>query len=237
MEDQLTLSLAPPSPVSSTSAFLSLAPELKQAIFSALPDASTLSSLVSTCSTFYHTFQDAESLIIKSILHNQIGSQLLFDALIVLEARTLAPYSEAAVAQLLHSYAELALTFTSNQKKWSLRRAVAVSSLYDTVDCLAQDFARSALAINVVTGLDEPSPTPPSALELNRIKRTFYRYELFCSLFREREEYQLDRRASKALQQFFFEMWEPWENEQLRCVRDYLLDRLCLRTCSWKLCD
>lgn len=238
MDDQLTLSLALVSLVPSSSPFLLLASELKQAIFSALPDASTLSSLVLTCSDFYHTFRDAESLIIKSILHNQIGSGLLVDALIVLDARTLASYSEETVGQVLMLYTERTLTTTSNHQKWRLRHAVAVSSLYETIDYLSQDFARLALATNIVTGQDEPSPTPLSALESERIKRTFYRYELFYSLFREREEYQLDQRSSKSLQQFFFEWCEPWENEQLRCVRDYLLDRLSLRTCSWKaVCD
>ena len=237
MEDQLTLSLVPPSPVPSTSPFVSLAPELKQATFSALPDISTLSSLVSTCSTFYHTFRDAEPLIIKSILHNQIGSHLLFDALIVLESRTLVSYNEETVAQLLDSYAERALTITSNYQKLRLRHVVAISSLYDAIDCLSEDFAYSALATNIVTGLDEPSPTPLSALESNRIKRTFYRYELYYNVFREREGPGLKWSANKTLQDLFFEMCEPWENEQLRCVREYLLERLRIRMCPWKLCD
>ena len=237
MEDQLTLSLAPPSPVPPTSPFSSLAPELKQAIFSALPDASTLSSLVLTCSTFYHTFRDAESLIIKSILYNQIGSHLFFDALIVLESRMLAPYNEEAVAHLLDLYAERALTITSNHLKWRLRHAVAISRLHDTIEYLSQDFACSALATNIVTGLDEPSPTPLSALESNRIKRTFYRFELFYGVFREREGHELNESKSETEQHFFFSMCEPWENEQLRCVRDYVFDRLRLRMCPWKLCD
>ena len=229
MEDQLTLSLAPPSRVPPTSPFLSLAPELQQAIFSVLPDASTLSSLILTCSTFYHTFRDAESLIIKSILHNQIGSHLLFDALIVLESRMLAPYNEEAVAQLLDLYAGRAFTITIDHQKWTRRHAVAISSLHDTIECLSQDFACSALATNIVTGLDESSPAPLSAAESNRIKRTFYRYELFCSVFRKRGDHEMKLNASSTLQQRFFTIHEPWENEQLRCVYDYLFDRLCLR--------
>ena len=234
MEDQHTLSLVPPSPFPSTSPFLSLTIELKQAIFSVLPEAGILSSLILTRSTFYHTFRDAESLIIKSILHNQIGSHLLFDALMVLKSRMLAPYNEETVAQLLDLYAERSLTVTSNHQKWTLRHAVAISSLYDTIECLSQDFVCSALATNPVTGLDEPSPTPLSALESNRIKRTFYRYDLFYSVFRECEGHELRRSTSRTLQYFFFRMCEPWENEQLRCVRDYLFDSLCIRMCPWK---
>ena len=231
MEDQLTLSLAPPSRAPPTSPFLSLAPELQQAIFSVLPDASTLNSLILTCSTFYHTFRDAESLIIKSILHNQIGSHLLFDALIVLESRMLAPYNEEAVAQLLDLYAGRAFTITIDHQKWTRRHAVAISSLQDTIECLSQDFACSTLATNILTGLDESSPAPLSAAESNRIKRTFYRYELFYSVFRRRGDDGLSWSASHRMQQYFFTIHEPWENEQLRCVYNYLFDRLCLRMC------
>ena len=240
MEDQYTQSLAPlspPLPLQSPNPFLSLPPELKQTIFSALPDAVTLSSLVLTCSDFYNTFRNAESLIIKSILHNQIGSHLLFDALIVLESRMLTPYNEKAVGQLLDLYARRAPTITSNHQKWKLRHVVAVSSLHNTIECLSHNLACSALATNPVTGLGEPSPTPLSAQESNRIKRTFYRYELFCTVFRTRREYELNWKACKTLQCFFFQMSEPWENEQLRCVRDYLFDRLCIRMCPWRLCD
>ena len=237
MADQLTLSLAPLSLVPSTSPFLSLAPELKQAIFSALPHASTLESLVLTCSNFYHTFKDAESLIIKSILHSQIGSHLLFDALIVLESRMLTPYNVEAIAQLMDLYAKRASTITINHQKWRLRHAVAASSLHDSIESLSKDFARSALATNIVTGLDEPSPTPLSLSESKRIKRTFYRYELFYSLFRRNGEHELNRSASLRLQYSFFDECEPWGIEQLRCVEDYLSDRLCLCMCPWKPSD
>ena len=240
MEDQDRQSLAPPLPIKSTSPFLSLPPELKQAIFSALPDANTLTSLVLTCSNFYHTFRNAESLIIKSILHNQIGSHLLFDALIVLESGMLTPHNDKTVCQLLNKYAKRAPTITSNHQEWKLRHAVAVSSLHETIECLSNNFACLALGTNVMTGLDEPSPTPLSAQESNRIKRAFYRYELFCTLFpvfRTRGKHGPNLRSSKTLQRFFFRIREPWENEQLRCVRDYLFDRLCIRMCPWRLCD
>ena len=237
MEDRLSLSLTPPSPVPSTSPFLNLAPELKQAIFPALPDVNTLKSLILTCSAFYHTFRDAESLIIKSILHNQIGSQLLFDALILLEHRMLGIYNAETVAHFFDTYAERALTLKSCHRRWRLRHAVAISSLHDTIESLSQDFARSALATNPVTGLDEPSPTPLSALESDRIKRAFYRYELFCRIFHGNERFRLHRIESTSLHNNFFGMCEPWENEQLRCVRDYLFDRLRLGMCPRKLCD
>ena len=237
MKDQLALVAAPPSPVLSTSPFLSLAPELKQAIFSALPDASTLKSLVLTCSNFYHTFRDAEPLIIKSVLHNQVGSHLLFDALIILESRMLKPYNEEAVTQLLNLYAERAPTITINHQKWRLRHAVAISSLHDSIESLSKDFAREALATNIVTGLDEPSPTPLSASESKRTKRAFYRYELFYSLFRRCSRTEMNWGARLALQCSFFDVCEPWGVDQLRCVEDYLFDRLCLRMCPWKPFD
>lgn len=303
MEDQQTPSVVQPLPVLSSSPFLSLSTELKQAILSALPDTSTLQSLALTCSTFYHTIRNAESRIIESILHRQIGSDLLSDALIVLEARMLATDNEEAVTHLLDtyaeesrmlaidnqepethfldtydaqsrileidyekvvnhfldtyakpsrmlaidnkeavthfldSYAERAPTITSDHQGWRLRPAVAISSLHNTIESLSEDFARLALGKDIVTGLDEPSHAPLSASESNRIKRAFYRYELFNCVFRGHEGFGLSECASVELPQHFFFMYNPWENEQIRCVRDYLFDRLRIGMCPWKLCD
>ena len=97
--------LPPVAPVPSPNHFLSLAPELKQTIFSALPDPSTLKSIVPTCSSFYHTLLDAETLIVKSVLQNQIGPDLMCDAIVVFESRTLKPSDDNAALALLGLYA------------------------------------------------------------------------------------------------------------------------------------
>lgn len=231
MDDQLLL---PPAP--SPSPFLSLPPELKQMIFSALPNASTLRSLVLTCSSCYRTFLDAETLIINAVLHTHIGSDLIFDAIVVSKSTTLEPDGSDAATELLQLYAKQALICLS--PVWKLRDALAIGSLHETIEIFSKDFASLALSRNPVTGLKDASPFPLSLLESNRVKRAFYRYELFCNMFRERGGVEKAQAASQNPRNLslFFSMCAPWENEQLACVRDYLSERLSLRMCSQNFC-
>ena len=231
MDDQ---PLLPPAP--SPSPFLSLPPELKQIIFSALPNASSLRSLVLTCSSFYRTFLDAETLIINSVLLTHIGSDLIFDAIVVSKSTTLEPCGSDAATELLELYAKQACTCLSPIQK--LRDALVISSLHETIEIFSKEFASLALSTNPVTGLEDASPYPLSLLESNRVKRTFYRYELFCNMFRERggiENAQTERKNPRNVS-VFFSMCAPWENEQLACVRDYLSERLSLRMCYQNFC-
>ena len=235
MDSQLQLPLVPPSPIPSPSPFLSLTTELKQAIFSKLPNIDTLISTVLTCSNFYLTFLDAESLIIRSILHNQIGPELLYDAMLVWRSSSLTSFNDNEVMQFLILYKERDLSTTDLFQALKLRDAVTVGGLYDDIVFLSKDFASLALHINIITGLAEPSPLPLSLLESNRIQRVFYRYELFYNIFRDRDETSSDQITSKRLQEIFFAESRGWENEQLRCVREYLVGRLSIRMCSQML--
>ena len=234
MDHQLLLPAVPHTP--SSNLFLSLAPELKQTVFSALPNASTLESLALTCSSLYHTFLDAESLIIKSILHNQIGPDLMCDAIIVFKSRTLKPCDNDAVIALLKLYTEH--NYNIIFQKWKLRDALAIGSLYDDIEFLTKGFASSTLSTNPVTGIEDTSPSPLSLPELVRIKRTFYRYELFChisrSIFQGLGALDPDEPEHGSPQSLFFSV-APWENEQLACVQDYLFERLSIRMVYLKM--
>lgn len=233
MDEQLLLPPLSPIPPVPPNPFLSLAPELKQAIFSSLPTVRTLASVTLTCSLFHRTFLDAAPLIIESILHTQIGSDLMFDAIILSKSTTLEPYSNDAAMELIELYAKQDLTCRS--QVWKLRDALAMDTLHNSIDFFSRGIVSSTLSTNPVTGFDEVSPSPLSLLESNRIKRTFYRYELFCNIFRERERIWNVNADPETPQSKFFSMCAPWENEQLACVRDYLYDSLSLGMYSYEL--
>ncbi|CAF9935096.1 hypothetical protein IMSHALPRED_010105 [Imshaugia aleurites] len=231
MDDQLP---RPPMPVvPPPNPFLSLPPELKQSIFSALPNAGALRSLVLACSSFYRTFLDAESLIIRSVLYTQIGSDLLNDAVIVFQSRALDQHDEEAAIELLKSYTRRDTRCMS--QIWRLRDALAIGDLHGDIEFFCRGFAASALSIHPVTGVEETSPSPLSLLESNRIKRTLYRYELFCNIFRKLGMLQDIQATPETPQSIFFSSCAPWENEQLACVRAYILERFSLRACSENL--
>lgn len=133
-------------------------------------------------------------------------------------------------AELLKSYAKRDLKSLS--QNWNVRDAVAVSGLHDTVELFSSGFASLALCANPVTGLDEASPLSLSLSESNRIKRAFYRFELFYNIFRKLGISRRARATRGHPQSLFFSACAPWENEQLTCVRDYRADRVSLRMCS-----
>ena len=55
-----------------------------------------------------------------------------------------------------------------------------------------------------------------------RIERSFYTFEIYCSLFgKSRSRLSLNDQLD-----LFFNRFAPWENEQLACVHDFLLDEL-----------
>ena len=238
MEKRTSLPLLPPSSVLPQSPFLTLAPELKQAIFSKLPQPSSLKAVVLTCSDFYHTFLGAKSLILKSVLCNEIGPDLLHDAIFAWQSRWLPPFlsfTEGTAPKLMKLYAIQNPASTSFLQIWKVRDAVALSSLHDDVKVLSKDFASLVLRTNIVTGQADPSPSPLSLLESNRIQRAFYRYERFCNLFRLSEDNPTVGVMGPGLALCVSSIWKSLENEQVTCVRDHLLERLMLRMCSWRL--
>ena len=214
----------------SHNAFTSLAPELKQAIFSALPDTSSLVSLVLTCSSFYHTFFMAEPLIVKAVLHNQIGADLMFDAMIVFGSTKIIPNDYDTVFRLLQTHAKRDPTYLSTT--WKLREAFTISELHGDVETFSNGFASSALSTNPVTGLQDEPHSPLSVQECTRIKRTFYRFEFFCNIFCKYGKIAQAQQILYKFKKLFFASCAPWENEQLACVREYLFDCLSIRMCS-----
>ena len=66
---------------------------------------------------------------------------------------------------------------------------------------------------------DGPEFAPLSDTETARIIGAFYRFEIYCNLFRksDKKQYSLDDKT-----RMFFKGFSPWENEQLACVENYL---------------
>lgn len=66
--------------------------------------------------------------------------------------------------------------------------------------------------------------SPATFQEVCRIKRSFYRFETFCNLFREVDKVlsvvHEDRKTC------FFQTLAPWEIEQLGCVHDFLVEAI-----------
>lgn len=77
----------------------------------------------------------------------------------------------------------------------------------------------------------DPEGVCPSQVELFRIKRALYRYQIYCNLiFRSQIDFHPGRwvrqNRNSYLKEHFFHPFPPWVNEQLCCIHDYLEDVL-----------
>ena len=201
--------------------------EIKQLIFSFLPDIPSLAALISTCSSLYYSFLDRESYILAQILPSQIPSSLIASALATFK-------SSATIPGTKESTDSLATLYTSSETpaslpRLTLRSALAFSRMHDHVQFFANSFTSSALSHHPVTGAPVTDGMPVSSSELDRIQATLYRFEYFCNLFAFRRKCS---GSGTEISAFNLRKFEPWENEQLACICDYLVQAVSERTFS-----
>lgn len=201
--------------------------EIKQAVLASLPDIASLKALMLICSSFYHAFHDCESRILAKILQNQITPGVLPHALATFESSKEAPWSRERSESLIMLY-NTGQT-PSLLPKWTLRNAMVLSKMHDHVRFFAKRFACSALSHHPVTGVPETNPRPISPSEFSRIEGTLYRFQFYCNLFALRR-----RGCGDYVETYMtsFLSFAPWENEQLACIHDYLIEAVskCMRS-------
>ena len=223
-DEPSTLTPTPPPPPNSLPG---LPAEIKQAIFSSLPDIASLKALISTCSSLYYSFLDCESSILSDILLNQIPPSLMPNALATFKSSQMTPWTKETADNLV-------LLYTTGDTpsvlpRWTFRKALVFSQLHEHVQFFANRVATSALLRHARTGRPAPNPTPVSPSESRRIQRALYRFEFYCNLIAFR------RRCKGACSEIFainFRKFAPWENEQLACVCDHLIQIVSNCMCS-----
>ena len=210
----------------------SLAPELKCAIFQNLPDVTSAKSLALISSSFYHTFLDAQSVLLTQVLQNEITTNLLHGAFAASKASRIPLWTKQAVRGFLDEYFG---DFNPHKsQKWKLSEALHMSRVHSCVEFFAAEFASAALSRNPTA---RGSNAAPSAAEMIRIKRILYRFELYCNLFRKPHHDRMIRGERNCLIQpspfekeeqrdVFLDMFSPWENEQLGCIHDHLIEQI-----------
>jgi hypothetical protein len=146
---------------------------------SALPDASTLRSMALTCASFYDILKGAESMVTGNVVMNDVGIDILPEAIAALESRDLFLAPEE-----LPEFASR--QFKSRQVHQRLRRlstALSMSEFYQHVLHFAADFAIIFVRSSSLADSEIPADWP-SRSEKSRIKRALYRFEIYCNMFK-----------------------------------------------------
>jgi len=194
--------------------------ELKQNLLSALTDASSLRSAALSCPSMYYAFVNAEELIISQVVKNQIDADVLPEAVVALESSRLQPWTRHGVMDFIrhHLHARTCLP-----RSWTLSEALALGRLHSGVERFAAEFMAEMLnSSSAFAYIDAPPGWSVSKNEMIRVQRAFYRFEVYCNLFREPMKFEPIETEGLFLCKFSY-----WENEQLACVHDYLFRAVC----------
>ena len=225
--------------------------EIQQAILHQMPDLMTLRALTSASPCYLRAYQSQRHAILSNILLRDIHPDVLFDALVIVNALKLARNYDDYVPQLkafIEQYKTARASLHVALKSLEPSTKETLWEFHLLVIDVTKDFCDYALSTHPVTGHDLNTRTLLSPNEVRRIHRAFYRYELFTVLFRESDFYQEERterrrardpdRARLALQRnsirsldaqdkslLFLALFKAWEVEEIACVRDYILHR------------
>lgn len=214
---------------------LGLPAEIKQAIFSSPADVASLKALILTCSSMYHAYLDIKPITLTNIfigvLRTQIHPSVMRYALTTLHCSRITPFTGGEAADFIRDYIT---SETSLQlHKVTIRDALDLSELHSHVEFFANRFASSALSRKPATGVTEKDPITISPTELIRIEIVLYRFQLNYHLLPVLRRSGAGRQSTWNVPDRDLHLstrFAPLENEQLRCICDYLSEEL--STCT-----
>ncbi|KAL8739860.1 MAG: hypothetical protein Q9190_007378 [Brigantiaea leucoxantha] len=206
----------------------SLAVEIKVNIFTALLDLSDLKSLILTSTSFYGAFIGTKRLIIQEVVRNGLDLELVREISALAQSLRIKTWSREAVLEILGTYFSTQPNIKTYD--WDVSTALDIYRIHTLAADFSADFASTALAKECITNQDGDSGPAPSTSELRRFERNFWKFELYCNLFRVRTPNHApskqDRFSPEEQKLIFFDHFAAYENEQLGCVHDYLWDQI-----------
>lgn len=168
--------------------------------------------------------------IISKILRAQIDTSLMHEALTTLYSSRMTPFTREEAGDFVGGYVTRKTPF-----QFDTRNGLDLSELHSHVEFFAKRFASFALSRKLATGSMEKDMVTISRSELTRIERTLYRFELYNNLFAVLRRSGSARNPTWTISErgsYLSDVFAPWENEQLACIRDYLLEEL--SACTWR---
>lgn len=107
-----------------------------------------------------------------------------------------------------------------------LKQAIALSKIHSNVQFFLRRYM-ATITKRLAIIAEEGATISLTSSEAARIERAFYRFELYCNLFRREDTphgghaYEDDSRKD-----IFFDKFMPYENEQFVCIYDYLFSEV-----------
>ncbi|THV43905.1 hypothetical protein BGAL_0821g00020 [Botrytis galanthina] len=188
--------------------------EAVQAILCLIENVPDLLSIILTCKAIYKAFLSADELILKQVLTNEIGSEVLSEAILA-----------ASISRQVHVGDDILDEYDHLKAYFNLKicDALFLSKLHSHVVYFTNDFISKAFACPIFTKNIPLTMWQLSASdkEKRRIQRTFYHFQIYCYIvYGGKKPFRAHLHMDQ--NRIFFNHFSVWENEQLACVHDYM---------------
>ncbi|KAF7956477.1 hypothetical protein EAE96_003817 [Botrytis aclada] len=196
--------------------------ETIQAIQCLIENVPDLSSIILTCKTAYNAFVSADRLILKQILTNEIGFEVLPEAVLTALISRQVPVSENVLDEYYNRFKNDRNVKLKAMSELGIHDALFLSKLHSHIVYFTNDFILKAFASRFFTN-NIPTTTwqlAASDKEKRRIQRTFYHFQIYSYIVYGKKLLRV--RLYLDENRMFFNHFSIWENEQLACVHDYM---------------
>ena len=161
--------------------------------------------------------------IFVNVLLRQIGGQPLHEALATRRAVHIVHGREetkVAVENFVKPYKSSRYNPIHGLPALSLQSAIALAPLQRSVQFSIEDFCRSAFSMHAGSGSLLNQSSSLSASERARLRRAFYRIQLFCALFVETLDNRCWHIHTLHKSFLFLVLFPHWEVEEFACIQD-----------------
>ena len=197
--------------------------EIKVQVFNFLFSLSDVKSLNQISPSFHEAFVSSKNFIIQKLVKNRLDPELLREIQAVARSLHMKVWSREEVLEILGSY------FSSQPRimaaiKWDMSTTLVIDQLQTLIDDFSAHYASTALTDGYESNREADS-RPVTVSESRRFNRNFWKFELYCNLFRDHlpnktRPYQ-QRFSTKEQKSLFPDHFAALENEQLGYIHLY----------------
>ena len=204
--------------------------EIKVMILCQMPQLSSLRSIVHASPTYHQAYCGAReevlhAMTVRTLQEHDIG---LLDPWTAVHTLQYGSHTSSVerINEQLEKYAQGCMD--GSRRHLIPKDSLAILRLHGKFTDLVTKYCEDMLSKNPLTGLPDDDPLPPSPMELHRLYKTLWRYQIYSKFFGPRSLSALapldDRFSKIEIADNFFGLFAVYEVEELACLQKYARD-------------